>query len=184
MKTKTLILSAIIAALPFSVMAENIQGAMYVAPSSADNDHPAPTANSNTPYGRVNIDTSDQEHIATTAYVKGAYNSAIGGVNHLGVVVEDLVDTLSEIKQDQLVNEESGDEISNEVIDAEFMVKYIMENIPQFEESDWNQFEQRLVSASGVAAAISSQGVKIYTTWDDDRNSATTYVPLNTIFEQ
>ena len=83
MNTKRIILSAIIAALPFTANAENIQGDMYVAPVHSDNNHPAPTTNGSAPYGRVNIDTDDQEHIATTAYVKGAYNSAIAGVNNL-----------------------------------------------------------------------------------------------------
>ena len=44
---------------------------------------PAPTTSAEAPYGRVNIDTVNQNHIATTAYVKGAYNSAITGVNKL-----------------------------------------------------------------------------------------------------
>ncbi len=42
-----------------------------------------PSTDYEPPYGRVNIDTDDQSHIATTAYVKGAYNSAIAGMNHM-----------------------------------------------------------------------------------------------------
>ena len=79
--TKTILTMAVIAALPFRATAENISGAMYTAPATADTNHPAPTTSAGPLYGRVNIDTADQEHIATTAYVKGAYNSAIAGIN-------------------------------------------------------------------------------------------------------
>ena len=79
--TKTLLTIAVITTLPFGAMAENISGAMYTAPIAANNDHPAPTTNATAPYGRIDIDTADQDHIASTAYVKGAYNSAIAAVN-------------------------------------------------------------------------------------------------------
>ena len=38
-----------------------------------------------------------------------------------------------------------------------------------------------LISAYGIAMGIKSQHVTIYTTWDDDRSSATTVVPLTTV---
>lgn len=96
MKTKSILSIAIIAALPITVNAQNISGAMYTAPTAADTNHPAPTTQANAPYGRIDIDTADQEHIATTAYVKGAYNSAIAAVNK-------AVNNLDESKQNTLV---------------------------------------------------------------------------------
>ncbi len=107
MTTRNLLTIAIMLALPFGAMAENISGAMYTAPSVADTNHPAPTTGAGAPYGRVNIDTADQDHIATTAYVKGAYNSAIAAVNKVG----DITNT----KQAQLTNAD-GDNIVADVL--------------------------------------------------------------------
>ena len=83
MKTtkQTLLSIAIMLTLPLTAMAENISGPMYVAPTYATPDNPAPLTNVLGAYGRINIDTADQQNIASTAYVKGAYNSAIAAVN-------------------------------------------------------------------------------------------------------
>ena len=78
---KKILLLLVIAILPLKVLAENISGAMYVAPASTTQQTPAPTTDAEPYYGRVNIDTDDQSHAASTAYVKGAYNSAIAAVN-------------------------------------------------------------------------------------------------------
>ena len=108
MNIKKLLSIAVIAALPFGANAENISGAMYAAPTRADTNHPAPTTNAYAPYGRIDIDTADQDHIATTAYVKGAYNSAIAAVNNVANTVDG--------KQNQLVDWVTGDNISINVV--------------------------------------------------------------------
>ena len=111
MNTKKLLSIAVIATLPFAVHAGNISGAMYIAPSASDNNHPAPTANAAPPYGRIDIDTADQEHIATTAYVKGAYNSAIAAVNKV-----------NSTKQGQLVNiEDRPHDIADAVLSSKIL---------------------------------------------------------------
>ena len=159
---KSLLTFVIIAALPFGAMAENISGAMYTAPATADTNHPAPTTQANAPYGRANIDTADQEHIATTAYVKGAYNSAIAAVNKV-----------NDNKQDNLFNPSAG-LVSSTVFDTDEFLDLMV--------GDYGyDGEERIISGAAVLAGIKSQQVKIYTTWDDDSDSATTHVLLDTI---
>ena len=174
--TKPLLTLAIIAALPFAATAENISGAMYTAPATADTNHPAPTTQANASYGRINIDTADQEHIATTAYVKGAYNSAIAAVNKVAVGVGE--------KQDVLTTVNSDESIQPFVIDEAYMLDILqaVSDIDMFGEGI-STYDDMLITAKGAAAGITgyvnSKGVEIYTTWDDD--DATTDVALKTV---
>ena len=151
--TKTLLTMAVSAALPFGAMAENISGAMYNAPATADTNHPAPTTQADAPYGRANIDTADQEHIATTAYVKGAYNSAIAAVNSVIPI-----------------NDVTREPMQTNVISSEEMVDVLIYR-------DISGTDRNLISAGAVADGILRQRVEIYTTWDDDD---TTDVALKT----
>ena len=151
--TKTILTMAVIAALPFGAMAENISGAMYNAPATADTNHPAPTTQADAPYGRANIDTADQEHIATTAYVKGAYNSAIAAVNSVIPI-----------------NDVTREPMQTNVISSEEMVDVLIYR-------DISGTDRNLISAGAVADGILRQRVEIYTTWDDDD---TTDVALKT----
>ncbi len=177
---KSLLSIAIMAALPFGAMAENISGAMYTAPSAADTNHPAPTTQAAAPYGRANIDTADQEHIATTAYVKGAYNSAIAAVNKVDGE-----------KQEVLRNYSYGAPMSTNVIDDEvaFGVAYdyifgdndLRREI--LEDSDgWHAADSFMSAgavlevAKGVVDILDDKRVDIYTTWD---TNATTQVELS-----
>ncbi len=167
--TKTIIPLAIIAMLPFTANAANIQGDMYVAPVGYDSNHPAPETNSNPPYGRVNIDTTDQDHIATTAYVKGAYNSAIAAVNK--------VDSQFNYTQARLVNDDTQRSMESEVLGASGFVDAVLDG-----EDDVGHWEEALVSAAGVWAGIDHQldkkRVDIYTTWDTNN---TTQVQLSNV---
>ena len=191
MNTKTLLSLAIIAVLPLTTMAENISGAMYVAPAAADNDHPAPTTQAGTLYGRIDIDTADQEHIATTAYVKGAYNSAIAAVN---TVSADFTDAVSDVAN-TVVNQFNRDiddlynEIHNEIENVNSTFDYVQDkltlasnNAPVSEividKGDFSyqirngyielqiSNDTNLVTAGAVADVFASQRVNIYTTWD------------------
>ncbi len=198
MNTKTILTLAVIAALPCAATAENISGAMYTAPSTADNNHPAPTTSANPLYGRVNIDTADQEHIATTAYVKGAYNSAIAAVNtSIGEAVSETLQVLEQqqVYQDRLTTS-GGDEISTTVVG--FMDNYLQDMAESSAEGDENGFGEAmddmlnyagdgaLVTARAVAysfdamgtvfnnkidtvqSSINNKRVEIYTTWNND----------------
>ena len=203
--TKTILTLAVIAALPFAARAENISGAMYTAPAAADTNHPAPTTQAGAPFGRIDIDTADQEHIATTAYVKGAYNSAIAAVNN----VANLADT----KQVKLTNA-YDDDISSEVLststdmDGDFielggvistMDDNEFDNVYSAMSDDLGILDEQLMTAGAVLQLvhgatssiriglpdniderIEEKRVTIYTTWNDDSASATTQVELST----
>ena len=155
---------AVIAALPMVAHAQNISGAMYTAPSAANNDHPAPTTNAIAPYGRIDIDTADQDHIASTAYVKGAYNSAIAAVNKMNVEKQGQLLTMddSEIIQrfvrgyigDALVDYVFGDEDEREAILRESGYRKSMAS------------EQAVMM--GIADVVDNQRVTVYTTWEND----------------
>ena len=148
MKTKTILTMAIIAALPFAATAENISGAMYTAPATADTNHPAPTTQANAPYGRANIDTADQEHIATTAYVKGAYNSAIAGINS---------------KQDTIFYFEPDTGIQRPIPTH---VALSLDDVNDIEELiSWGTLDEAITD---INTTISNKRVEIYTTWDND----------------
>lgn len=196
MTTKS-ILFAILAALPIVARAENISGAMYIAPSAADNNHPAPTTNANAPYGRVNIDTADQDHIATTAYVKGAYNSAVAAVNTVaddvsslwGYVEGDYYDDMAnriDNKQAKLQGMDTGNEIDTDVVETQFFDD-VMRGFGGGDISALRAIpENSLITAEAVAAGVdayvgyymSAHPITIYTTWDDDSANATTQVSL------
>ncbi len=171
MKTKFLLPFAIIAALPFAANATNISGDMYVAPQIADENHPAPYEDigSDTTFGRVNIDTADQGHIATTAYVKGAYNTAIAAVNEMVIG-----------KQDKLYNGNTGAEV-NGVFGAAVIGDTLHDADMGSISNSWRSYlEASLPSTMAVVDGIKSQRVRIYTTWDDDTATATTLVPFET----
>ncbi len=209
MKSTQILSIAIIAALPFAARAENISGAMYTAPSTANTNHPAPTTQAGAPFGRIDIDTADQEHIATTAYVKGAYNSAIAAANN----VANLADT----KQAKLTNADD-DEISSEVLststdmDGDFIgMGHVIstqsdndfDSVYSAISDDLGNLDEQLMTAGAVLQLvhgaskdvrdsvsdtitditgdmIDAQRVTIYTTWNDDSASATTQVELST----
>ena len=157
MNTKKLLSIAIIAALPMVAHAQNISGAMYTAPSAANNDHPAPTTNANAPFGRIDIDTTDQDHIASTAYVKGAYNSAIAAVNKVKT-------ELTSSAQSRLHGYDDGDQIvdiDSELYSAEEFIESIIDD-------DIERLTGSLITAYGVAVGLQSQRAEVYTNWDDD----------------
>ncbi len=80
MKIKRIFLSAIIAALPFTANAtQTIVTAQ--TPAAVGSDGTVSMAATSGPYQTATIGEHDDEHIATTAYVKGAYNDAIAAVN-------------------------------------------------------------------------------------------------------
>ena len=196
MKTKTILSIAIIAVLPLTANAENISGNMYTAPAHETQQTPAPTTNAEAPFGRVNIDTNDQNHIATTAYVKGAYNSAIAAVNGLQQeVAHDLGD-----KQDKMIISSftlaSGEPVDSSVIgigpSLEDMfgiddIGYLMSSIDYENPEYINTLvgnDNSLITAGAVALGIdykiNQKRVKIYTTWGNDTDAATAEVPFVT----
>ncbi len=167
MRAKTTVLSlVIIAALPFTANAENISGDMYVAPVAPTQQNPAPTTNATPPYGRINIDTDDQEHIATTAYVKGAYNSAIAAVNKVDGYIDDVAEYARGLPS--MLREEFNESMNESMAGLRRDVwDALGEKADLSYVSDQVDFVANAV-ANDLGGYIDSKRVEIYTTWDDD----------------
>lgn len=150
-KTKRIAVIAIIALLPFGVWAE---------PSGDWGlDEGVAVASDNGYYMGADIDDADSSHIATTAYVKGAYNDSVAMVNRL-----------YKDKQTRLFyyDGEHNAEMSN----------FVAQNLS-------NATATTLISSLAVQNAIdsvnntiSNKRVKIYTTWD---TTDTTQVTLDNV---
>jgi hypothetical protein len=112
MKTKTILSIAIMAALPFGAHADP------VGPAAVPANGTAVVATANAPYVTQTPTAADATHIASTAYVKGAYNDAIAAVNKVNSeliselisVNNQVISTTSNValKQDQLVSENNN----------------------------------------------------------------------------
>ncbi len=84
-KTKRIAVIAIIAALPFAVNATTRVGPV------GDVESGFVVATDRYPYVSVESTRDDESHIATTAYVKGAYNDAVAAINKLGEVKQEIL---------------------------------------------------------------------------------------------
>ena len=150
MTTKMPLLFAIIALLPFGANAD------YTYVNSAT---PARVANNGTvtrasnfgPYVTATIEDDDDEHIASTAYVKGAYNDTIAAINR---------------KQDVLFNLSGGDEMYNQVESSDDVLPLIKSYGGEIYNAAVEDY--RLISADAVITGIKSQRAEVYTNWDDD----------------
>ena len=91
---KTLLSIAIIAVLPFGAMADYTYNYVNTPAKVANNG--TVTMASYPPYAIATIEADDAEHIASTAYVKGAYNDAIAAINHAEVNLTDLHNYIDE----------------------------------------------------------------------------------------
>ena len=186
MKTtkQTLLSIAIIAALPFASNATQTVVETNT-PAAVGANGTVKKAAATGPYQTASIGEHDDEHIATTAYVKGAYNDAIAAVNKV-----------DDSKQDQLyygntkiVGIQNRDEFTAAVDDG---LHYLFE-----EGSGGASVAREFLLGNGVAlptADITAEGilqaaamlydkiqtkrVGIYTTWGDD--TAVTGVALQT----
>ncbi len=166
MKTTTLILSAIVAVLPAAVNATQTIVETNT-PAAVGSNGTVKRAFAPAPYVTNEPTQDDQTHIATTAYVKGAYNDAIAAVNSLDVA-----------KQNFLYNGYTEDRISSEVVNNIDFLDYLADGpLPQ-------GMDNTLISvqavADGIDYKINQKRVRIYTTWDDDTAAATTLVPFET----
>lgn len=107
MKTKTIIPLAIIAMLPFTA---NAAWADYTfveqnTPAQVANNGTAALAAHDGPFQTVDTQPADESHIATTAYVKGAYNDTIAAVNTVWRLEDMYYDELWS-RMDNIVDED------------------------------------------------------------------------------
>lgn len=164
MKIKQIASIAIIAALPFVANAEQTWNSVDVTPRVGANG--IVTAAFAGPYATITPTQDDETHIATTAYVKGAYNGAIAAIN-----------TVQDNKQDQLYTSTSNEPIFMEVVDIGTI------NVENMFAPGYNlsTSDHLLMSAGATIQSIKNQRVRIYTTWDDDTATATTLVPFEMV---
>ena len=108
---KKLLSIAIIAALPFAANADP------VGPAAVPSNETPVVATASGPYQTAQIGNNDGEHIASTAYVKGAYNDAIAAVNKV-----------NSDKQNQLINSALDQHMASGVVGADD-VSSIVDNL-------------------------------------------------------
>ena len=157
---------AVIAALPITAMADYtfiVQNTPAAVPQNGTVTISNPSM-SNSYLQTITINDDDDEHIASTAYVKGAYNDAIAAIN---------------AKQTRLYNDNAEEYMHNTVLDTDsfLMALGMVENVGSYLNG-----EADLVSAAAVQAGIQSQRVEVWTTWDND--NATTDVAFKTVVPQ
>ncbi len=189
MKIKRIASIAIIAALPFAANATQTIVTTQT-PAAVGANGTVKKAATTGPYVTNEPTVDDQTHIATTAYVKGAYNDAIAAVNKVNDSKQDILinDRGDEVYGDGILGASTGESL------AEEYVHYLLDlGVPASDiaEDDASQIDNHLLTAGGVLSAMvvsadatknytDSKRVKIYTTWDDDRDSATTLVEFAT----
>ncbi len=172
MNIKRIASIAIIAALPFAATAEQTIVTTRT-PAAVGANGTVKKAATTGPYVTNEPTVADQTHIATTAYVKGAYNSAIAGVNRI-----------AEGLRTRLINIDTRDSIDSEVYGEEGFADFMQQINSGSSLTDiFGESDDQLVTLRGVAAGIqtyvSGRGVEIYTTWDDNDTTTVGFVPLH-----
>ena len=162
MRTTKPLLFAIIALLPFGANAEDWSGGRFTyhsvqTPESVHNNGTTNITIFDPPYAVMNIDTSDSEHIASTAYVKGAYNDAIAAMNRIDYY---------KLDKGTLRNTDADDDPTG-VVGTDTMLEALA-SVNDLSEDDWYEYELKLVSLAGVLNGINAKRVEVYTNWDDD----------------
>ena len=120
----------------------------YTAPTHTDSA--APTTNAIPNYGAVTINQSEQSHIASTAYVKGAYNSAIAAVNK----TYDTLNTAIGGKQATL-SEGNGIDINSNTVSVDNGVGL------EFGTAATNDAGKLKVKLDGTTLAVGADGLKV-----------------------
>ena len=161
MNTKRIVLLAVMFALPITANAEYTYDTIFTPKMVANGM--VTIANSAGPYQIATIEDNDDEHIASTAYVKGAYNDTIAAVNK-------IADVLKRTAFNGYDSE--SNEIETDLISADEFLGFIVDD-------DIESMKSSLMTAYGVAVGLRSQRVEVYTTWDDD--TATTDVAFKTV---
>ena len=168
--TKTLLSIAIIAALPFTAHATQTIVETNT-PAAVGANGTVKKAAAYAPYQTATIGEHDDEHIATTAYVKGAYNDAIAAVNKV-----------DDSKQNKLIAAATDNPMNSYVQTSENIVEEV-EYLLDGDLSPIVDLDDYLLSAGGVLAAIQelyqNGVVEIRTTWGNE--SATAPVQLKNL---
>ena len=141
---------AVIAALPITAMADY---------TYSDVNSPTPVANNGTavvgpsgPYVTVTIQDDDDGHIASTAYVKGAYNDTIAAINRQSRVLSN--------KQGRFIVDNPEDpDVAQDILTD-------LDDVLSPNELVTGMAVKNAVNA--VDTKIDNKRVEVYTTWEDD----------------
>jgi len=149
--------------LPFGAMAD-------VGPAEFTGNGAPVIADNIPPYATVEITNDDMAHIASTAYVKGAYNDTIAAMNAIGSAVDELADRPST----QLIDS-NGQTINSA------NVRGVMADFS----SRGNGENNNIVTYGGLKETLRYTRVPLYTTWGADNISSDVGLLLpETHFEQ
>lgn len=138
MQTKTLLISAIMLVLPFGVWADQ------VGPSGGEEIEDVVVADDVPYYLSADIDDVDANHIASTAYVKGAYNDTIAAINKV-----------AHVTQQRLYSGLSTDFVEPDVLTADEMLLELFTN----PNARTNLNDSHLATAAAVASAIDAKSL-------------------------
>ena len=152
MKTTTILSLAILATLPFAANATD-----PIGPAAVPSNGTAVVATANPPYQTVTVGANDNSHIASTAYVKGAYNDAIAAVNKVD----------SE-KQDKLESPDSNEPVY--VGNADETFARTDDYVRGVGDSALQGAYEQLATVAGVVAAVSAGTDYVETLLDDKQD--------------
>ncbi len=156
--------------IPLAVMIMLPLGAnATIGPDKEYGDSPA-FADYDPPYATVIISNDDAEHIASTAYVKGAYNDTVAALN-----------TLDNNKQTKIINLDTNVEMEAGVgytTGEDIAIEVIANPETPFNSAYRARLGELFVAGDGLAYAlaqvvnyVNDKTVEIYTTWDEDNTT-------------
>ena len=152
----------IITVLPFTAYAE-LTSDESGSPAVSDN-YP--------PYELATPTQADQGHIATTAYVKGAYNDAITAVNTVADALESKQDSFLLNSVD--INDPDGNSVSSGVMTNLDDVNSTHQLVNGMAVK--NAINNVNNTISGVQSALKNKRVQIYTTWGGSGTAEVAFV--------
>ena len=159
----------IITVLPFTAYADDDP----VGPAHANKGEEV-VATNNPYYATAEPTVADQGHIATTAYVKGAYNDAIAAINKVNALAQEYATTAASNKQDRLfITGENnsvtniGSEVATHVNNTNRLVTANAVN------------DALLLVQQGIMENLANKRVEIYTTWGGNGTAEVAFVSAN-----
>ena len=187
---KQILSIAILAILPLTAMADPV---VSVGPAAVPSNGTAVIATANPPYQTSTVvDPDDKQHIASTAYVKGAYNDAIAAVNKVADDVSELTYFVNNDLQYAIVTSDNNNVVSDLALSAGDLGNFGTEVLYHTNDVSWYNNELTRVGIKvGASAAeslmtteavlqlardlakhinikLDNKRVEIYTTWDND----------------
>ena len=145
---KQILTLAILATLPLTAMADD-----PIGPAAVPANETPVVATSDAPYQTVTVGNDDKSHIASTAYVKGAYNDTIAAINKVADDVNTVADDLSS-------------QVASVINDSDTLIKGYLGT-----------------SKIYIDSRLSTRYNTLYTTWGDDSRTQKKYTEQEEYFD-